>query len=85
MESITITVDWQQWILIEIGSPWCTRDDVATTYSYLLLKRSRADWRAINKAISARWPMGLGYIKAKAWRLATVRPSKDEGRSFFCK
>lgn len=83
MESITINVndsgkiqavDWQQWILNEIDTKAYTRDDVAQTYSYLLiLKRSQgkeADWRTINKAISARWPMGLGYIKTKAWRLA---------------
>ena len=43
MESITInvndsgkiqSVDWQQWILNEINTKACTRDDVAQTYSY---------------------------------------------------
>ena len=70
------SVDWQQWLLTEIGTPGCTRDDVAKTYSYLLLERSQgkeAEWPRINKAISARWPKGLEYIKTKAWRLAAEK------------
>ena len=66
-------VNWQQWILTEIETKACTRDDVAKTYSFLLLQRAygkEGDWPTINKAISARWPKGLRYIKTKAWQLA---------------
>ncbi len=51
-----------------------TRDIMASFYRDCIIadqmhaENGRVDFAAVNKAILARWPKGLKYIKELAWR-----------------
>lgn len=57
-----------------IADKSCTRNTMAAFYADLIACASIhghkcIDWKAINDAITKRWPKGLNYIKKMAWRV----------------
>jgi hypothetical protein len=45
-----------------------TQKHVAALYAMALASSWPTDWGRVNRAISARWPKGLGRVKERAWR-----------------
>lgn len=71
-------VAWDQSNLLNaIADEEANQRDVAAFYADCVIAdvqarqqgTQRADWKAINRAIVARWPKGLNRVKEMAWKL----------------
>lgn len=50
----------------------CTQKQIALSYAFAIVtdgnKIEPVDWKAINAAITERWPKGLERVKKMAWK-----------------
>ena len=52
------------------ADPECTRDAMASFYADCIRATlaGPVDFARVNRAVLARWPRGLLYVKRRAWR-----------------
>jgi hypothetical protein len=74
IERVYIPSNEQSNALAAAADPACTREDMAGCYAELIRcaqihGAESIDFAAVNRAILARWPAGLVWIKRRAWKL----------------
>jgi hypothetical protein len=73
-ERVYIPSNEQSNALTAAADPACTRETMAGFYAGLIRcaqvhGADSIDFSAVNRAILARWPAGLVWIKRRAWKL----------------